>query len=105
MSTKHRKHSGHGESYDRAAASQLRGRETELCMAHLTDGTETIIELRGSGPLADKCLGVGFARRRKGEKRDPQLAVALATYRAFADAAERARKDGADRWPGYFPEA
>ncbi|MFF4960239.1 hypothetical protein ACFY2Z_24815 [Streptomyces sp. NPDC001222] len=75
----------------------------DVKLVHLTNGTETIVELRI--PHLGGSAGVGYARRRKGEKRDPELGIALAGYRALADAAERAREDGARRWPGYFPEA
>ncbi|MGW7522651.1 hypothetical protein [Streptomyces sp. NPDC054783] len=52
-------------------------------------------------------MGVGYARRRKGEKRGPELGIALAGYRALADAAECARDDGISADPAALssPEA
>ncbi|MFJ5532460.1 hypothetical protein [Streptomyces sp. NPDC093261] len=105
MSKKHGKPSQWGEQYDRAVASELRSGHMEFRVVEITDGTETIVELRGTGDLAGKSLGIGYARRHKGDRRDQELGLALASYRALRDAADKAREDGRRLWPDLFPEA
>lgn len=49
-------------------------------------------------------LGVGKAKRRKGDERDVNLALQLAFVRALQDAAKFAATDGEEQWPGYFKD-
>lgn len=52
----------------------------------VTDGTLTTVEL--FDPDDDELLGRGVARRAKGDTRNPDLGVALATARAHEGAAQ-----------------
>ena len=51
-----------------------------------SDGTTT--EARIQAADVDGYIGRGVARRRKGERRDPDLGLALAMARAFFDLAD-----------------
>lgn len=50
------------------------------------DGTTTLVEITDDD--YDKIVGSGIARRRKGDRRDNDLGVALAMARAFQNASD-----------------
>lgn len=63
----------------------------------LSDGTTTTAEViatdhRAFGSSVSYQVGLGTARRRKGDPRDPDLGARLAIARAFRDAAEHVEK-------------
>lgn len=67
----------------------------------LSDGTITTAEViqREYDPYrgrSENQVGWGVARRRKGDRRDPDLGVRLAVSRAFRDAAEKIEERLAD---------
>lgn len=86
-------------------ALDLENQIDEMRAVRTEDGRNTVhvIEIRGEfgqwGPLA-----VGLARRRKGDRRDPNLGGALSLYRAIEHLLERHREAFAKRWPEYFPK-
>ena len=90
------------------AEGELKFSADDMRTVRLTDGRNTIIDIQLRDPFAAGgwvSVGLGVARRRKGDARNADLGVDLALYRALADAAERHREEFARRWPGYFPKA
>lgn len=80
----------------------LQGWHTSMKIAVQTDGTETVAELID---LDDdlNVIGLGVAKRRKGERADPGLGRDLAALRAFEEAAVRVREEFERRHPGFLP--
>lgn len=64
--------------------AQLSNGTTDILATIITDGTETVVELKHENGTV---IGEGFSRRRKGERRNDDVGVALASARAFEDAA------------------
>lgn len=53
----------------------------------LTDGDRTVAEITGTYKGGEYQIGIGEAKRRPGDKRDPTVGELVALTRAFRDAA------------------
>ncbi|WP_432112771.1 hypothetical protein [Streptomyces sp. S1] len=71
------------------APKQLGFEERDFKVKIVVDGTRTIVEVYdlGRDPAAGP-IGVGYAVRRKGDRRKPYLGSALAAARAFQSVAD-----------------
>lgn len=77
----------------------------ELRSVRLEDGRNTVTEIHMRDRFGEwGGLSTGLARRRKGDRRDPELGGALSLYRALVHLAERHREQFAQKWPTFFPK-
>jgi hypothetical protein len=68
-------------------------------------GDKTLVEIAVQCTLGSwQPIGSGQAKRRKGDARDPELALQLSTVRALLEAAKNFATEGERRWPGFFQE-
>lgn len=99
--------SDYEETARRVREGELKVTVEDMRAVQITDGRNTIVDLQIRDPYVDggwASISVGTARRRKGDRRNPDLAVSLAIYRALARTTEEHREKFARQFPGFFPK-
>ncbi|MFF1469104.1 hypothetical protein [Streptomyces mirabilis] len=95
--------SDHEQTVHQVREMELKSGHDEMRTVRAQDGRTTVTEIQVRDEFAGwGTLAVGYARRKKGDRRDADLGGALSLYRALESLLERHREVFAQRWPGFF---